>query len=137
MSYDEEIRHFRMINSEEVIAEIIGETETSYILKNPYMVIEVSETMTLAKYVPFSANQSVEIQKKHIITKTELHAEMIRYYKNTMTIGKNTAEAAMVGLAGINDAMEEYIYEGKVPASMAHNLDLSTSLTHPGSNTFH
>jgi len=132
MSEQEDTRHFRMINSEEVIAEVIAETDHSFIVRNPYMVIELETSVSLAKYVPFSANQSIELKKSHIITSTELHEEMIRYYKNTITIGRNTADKALEGLARVNDLMEAYIYEGVVPAA---GYEMPEYL--PTSNTIH
>lgn len=135
MSISEDIRHFRMINSEEVIGEIIGETNETFIIMNPYMVIELPTSVSLAKYVPFSAEQSIELKKVHIITATELHEEMIRYYKNTITLGRNTAEKAMQGLAHVNDMMEDYIYEGTVPSSLT--MEMVDFSTHEISNTVH
>lgn len=132
----EEIRHFRMINSEEVIGTIIAETDASYIVKNPYIVVELPTSIALQKYVPFSANQSIELKKIHIISTTELHSEMIRYYHNTMTIGKDSAAKAMVGLSQVNDMMEEYIYEGTLPESMT-TMDMSNFDMVPVSNTYH
>lgn len=129
----EEICHFRLINSEEVIAEVIAETDHTFILRNPYMVIELETSVSLAKYVPFSANQSVELKKSHIITATELHEEMIRYYKNTITIGRNTSDKAMEGLSRVNDMMESYIYDGIVPNAVDYSLSDFT----PSSNSIH
>lgn len=129
----EDIRHFRIINTEEVIAEVIAETDDTYIVKNPYIVIELPNSVSLAKYVPFSADQSIALKKAHIIAATELHEQMVRYYHNTITIGKNTSEKAMEGLAQVNDLMEDFIYNGITPSAL--NLDFES--TWHSSNTIH
>lgn len=133
MPKTEEICHFRLINSEEVIAEVIAETDHTFIVRNPYIVIELETSVSLAKYVPFSANQSIELKKSHIITATELHEEMVRYYKNTITIGRTTSDKAMEGLARVNELMESYIYDGVVP----NPVDYVLSNFVPSSNSIH
>lgn len=127
------VKHLRLVNNEEVIAEVTKETKESLVLRNPYMVIELPETVSLAKYVPFSAEQVVEIKKVHIITITELHEEMVRYYDNTIQIGKNAAEKAMAGLKNINDVMEDYIYDKTVSSEVYLQYDD----IEPSSNTYH
>lgn len=131
---NETIMHLRLVNSEEIVADIVDETAESYLVKNPYVVIEAPECITLQKYVPFSENEVIALKKMHIVTLTALHPEMIRYYRNTMDIGKNSTKMAMVGLQHVNEMMEEFIHDGIMPNSNINMIDLKSF---PTSNTLH
>lgn len=103
------IRHFRIINGDEVIGEIEKETSIELSIKNPLVVVEMPEIITLAKYVPFSENQTINIKKSHIIAITEIHEEMIRYYKNTLILSKDSSLLSIKGLSNVNEQMEDYL----------------------------
>jgi hypothetical protein len=132
------VRHFRLINGEEILGELIEETASEVFVKNPHVVVETSSAIVLSKYVPFSHQQVISLRRDHIITTTELHDEMIRYFKNSIILSKNTADAAIEGLMKVNDMMEEMIYNlplGRDVDPLEEFMDLQS--THPTSNTVH
>ena len=133
------VRHFRMINSEEVIGEIINESNDYYYVRNPFVVIELPDSITLSKYIPFSENQTVEFKKNHIIVASELHPEMIRYYYNTMILAKSASSTALEGLTNLNEQMEDIIFNSsnnKMKVTDEFNVE-SNRLIHSSNNTIH
>jgi hypothetical protein len=135
----EEIRHLRLINGDEVIGKIVNRLEKSILVQNPYMVVETSTQVMLSKFVPFSENQTIELKNDHIIACTELHEEMVRYYRNSIMLGKSSSMMALEGLAKVNDAMEQYIYEGGTDDQTFSmpSKELTEKATHQSSNTVH
>ena len=80
MSNDPNIKHIRLINGEEIIGNIIGQTKTKWIISEPLLVDQNEDYVVLNSYLPFSDPNQCEISKSHIITMAYLHPEMIRYY---------------------------------------------------------
>lgn len=130
------VRHFRLINGEEILGELTTETDKEVFILNPHVVVETSSAIVLSKYVPFSEQQLISIKKDHIITTTELHEEMVRYFMNSTILSKNTADTAIEGLKKVNDMMETMIHDLPTPTpSFEDFFDMSG--THPTSNTVH
>ncbi len=137
------ILHFRLVNQEEILGQLVDETDYEVHILNPYIVVEGAENIILSKYVPFQEDQTVRISRTHIITMTNLHPEMIRYYENTKIVGKSASETAIKGLAAVNEQMEEYIYKGSLPDEeesedeVPRSMLLETRITHSSANTVH
>ena len=131
---DSIVKHFRLVNTEELLGELINTTNDNYSIKNPFIVVDGPSQIVLQKYVPFSEDQTIEIKKIHVITIAELHPEMIRYYYNSIDLGKNQSHLSLRGLEKINDEMEEYIYSSRISPNSICYEDV---ITHSLANTVH
>lgn len=132
------IQHYRLINGDEIIGDNTGETPDEVLVSDPYIVSETQTSIVLLKFLPYAANQTIALKKSHVIVSTDLHAQMIRYYHNTVSLGRSATATSMEQLAEINDQMEEYIHSGRVmPTSDAPVVDLSVHANYPSSNTVH
>lgn len=128
-----EIKHFRIINTDEIIAEVVKETDTTFVLKKPHIVIELPEKIILSKYVPFAKEQEIVIKKSHVIADTLLDGEMVRFYFNSVMMGDRASGKALEGLAQVNDMMESYLIDGEEPSN--HFIEMNDPVF--TSNTIH
>lgn len=112
------IQHLRLINGEEIVGDIIAETDTIVILDNPLQVEERKEesgtVLVLSKYIPFAKNQICELAKSHIITFNELHPELIRYYYNSLKLNESSEMKMIDEISRVNLVMEEIIDQDKI-----------------------
>ncbi len=113
-----EIIHIRLVNGEELIAEIADRSTDEVFIKNPYVIIETATQITLQKYVPFQDEQVMAVKNIHIIMTTQLHPELIRYYENSKYLASRITASALEGLARVNDQLEEYIYSPDAPVNI-------------------
>jgi len=127
----ENVKHFRLINGEEVLAEIFEENKTNIIVKNPMQVIDNSGSIVLTKFIPFSKDQLLNFDRFHVITISDLHDEMVRYYNNSILISMNATEKSIEGISKVNDMMEDYIHNSSDPS------DDFFAMIQPSSNTIH
>lgn len=112
------IQHLRLINGEEIVGDIIAETDTTIVMDNPLQVEERREesgtVLVLSKYIPFSKNQICELAKSHIITFNELHPELIRYYYNSLKFNQSSEMKMIDEISRVNLVMEEVMDQDKV-----------------------
>lgn len=112
----ENIQHIRLINGEEIVADIISETEWTITVDTPLMIEERRDesgasALIMTKYIPFSTDNRCELSKEHIITFSQLHPELIKYYKNSIVFnGKSTAKI-VAEIGRVNALMEEIMME--------------------------
>lgn len=138
------IQHLRLVNGEELVGDIIGETDYSILLDNPLIVEEkvddMGSTLLLTKYIPFAKTKICELSKSHIITYNELHPELIRYYYNSLKLSKDSEKRMVDEIARVNDLMEQ-VFSGKDTSSTKDSFDTSYNLNvsriSKSSNTVH
>lgn len=134
------IQHLRLINGEEIVGNIIGETEYSILLDNPLIVEEKSDefgsTLLLTKYIPFSKTKICELSKSHIITFNELHPELIRYYHNSLKFNRDTELRMVDEIARVNEVMEQ-VLKSQPQGSAEFERKLNISRISSSSNTVH
>jgi hypothetical protein len=107
----ENIQHIRLINGEEIIGDIIDYYDNKLLISCPLV---VSEKMTpggksaivLTKYMPFATTNICEISTNHIITTTDLHEEMIRYYHHSLRFSFVHEENMIKEIQSVNIMME-------------------------------
>lgn len=110
------IQHLRLINGEEIVADIISETEWTVTVDTPLMIEERRDesgasALIMTKYIPFSTTNRCELSKDHIITYSALHPELIKYYHNSIVFnGKSTAKI-VAEIQRVNALMEEIMME--------------------------
>lgn len=114
-----EVCHFRLITGEELVSPISAETEAEYILTNP-MVMEWHDNekgriMMLATYMPYASRNEIIIQKAHVITCSDVNAEMEKHYYLSCRINKKLELNNMKALTEINQMMEETLVGLSVP----------------------
>lgn len=136
---EDNIQHLRLVNGEEIVADIIGETEVSIILNNPLIVEEkideLGSTLLLSKYIPFSKTKIMELSKTHIITYNELHPELIRYYYNSLKFNKDSEIRMIDEISRVNDLMEQLVNSKESKGSI-EDINLNR-ISKVSSNTVH
>lgn len=122
------IQHLRLINGEEIVGDIIAETETTIVMDNPLQVEERREeggsSLVLTKYIPFSKTQICELAKSHIITFNELHPELIRYYYNSLKFNHSSEMKMIDEIYRVNLVMEEML-DQKTALKSDHLVNMS------------
>lgn len=113
--------HIRLINSDEIIGEFIGETDTEVQIKRPMMVSEVTDdktkvsTIVLSKYILFDDNQVFPLSKNHIITKTNILDEIKNYYYNSLEYNNKFIEPTILReITKVNDMMQNMLIEAEM-----------------------
>ena len=108
-----EVVHLRLINSDEIIGELSGTTNTEILIQKPMLVSEVTDektkmsTIVLSKYVLFEDNQVIPFKKLHIVTQTGILDEIKSYYYNSLKYNAKFVEPVVKKeLAKVNEVMQ-------------------------------
>lgn len=127
------IQHMRLINGEEIVADILTETEYSVVVDNPMMVEERKDengsSLILTKYIPFSKNKVCELNKSHIITFNQLHPELIRYYYNSLKFNDKSEMKMVEEITRVNHLMEQIMNQQKEELSLENGRIMKTTNT--------
>lgn len=126
------IQHIRLINGDEIIGDILDVYENTILISCPLIVSEKrtstgSTSTILTRYLPFSSNDICEISKTHIITITDIHEEMIKFYYHSLRISYEYEEQMIAQVKDANIRME---------ASMMDDVAISNK-TSSSSNSLH
>jgi len=110
------VQHMRLINGEEIVADIISETEWSVTVDTPLMIEERKDesgasALIMTKYIPFSIDNRCELSKDHIITFSNLHPELIKYYHNSILFNGKSESKIVAEICRVNVLMEEIMME--------------------------
>lgn len=104
--------HIRLLNGDEILTEIIDTTKTTIDVNDPYVLDEVKSssgqtTIILTKYLLTKDNKNaVRLNRNHIITISEAHEEIERYYQNSRTFNKDIETQKIQEIKRVNDLME-------------------------------
>jgi len=112
----ENIQHMRLINGEEIVADIISETKWTVTVDMPLMIEERKDengasALIMTKYIPFAVDSKCELSKEHIITFSQLHPELIKYYKNSIVFNGRSEQKIVDEIGRVNLLMEEIMME--------------------------
>jgi len=107
----ENIQHIRLINGEELIGDVVDYYDNRILVSQPLLVNErVSATgksaIVLTKYIPFSSSSVCELQNKHVITITDIHEEMVKYYHHSLRFAYVHEENMIKDIQSVNTMME-------------------------------
>ena len=107
----ENIQHIRLINGEELIGDIIDYYDNKILVSQPLLVNERlspsgKSAIVLTKYVPFSTSNVCEILNNHIITVTDIHEEMVKYYHYSLRFAYVHEENMIKDIKTVNTMME-------------------------------
>lgn len=98
------VKVFRMINGEEVIAKVVGETESCYDVKSPAnIMLQPTESgqmgVGIAFYMPYADSNDVSIRKNGIAAECAPDIKMENEYNRVFGSGIQIAPAnALAGL---------------------------------------
>jgi len=86
--YRSKILHIKMVDNTELISHCV-DTEDGYLLANNPMIIGEKEvngevSIVLHRYMPFSDNQMLWLNKNHVMAVGDVNAEMEKYYWNSL-----------------------------------------------------
>lgn len=129
------VYHIRLVSNEELLAYLFEEREQDIHVKIPMKIAEAINPMTghsqvlLMKYLPWSNDQSCNIQKDHIMATSEVHPEVAKFYKNTVAYQAiHTEPETFKNMAQANKYLSQMLSEESVAFTMAAkflNVDLS------------
>lgn len=133
--------HIRLINGDEILTEIVNEDTTAGIIcLHPYVIEELKSetghsTIILSKYLltPDTEN-ALLLKRDHIVTKTSVHDEIIKYYENSKIYNKQIEEQKIAEIKRVNDVLvgiNNQIQEKVIIKNVEKNR------VHAGSNTVH
>jgi len=118
------VNHIRLINGDEIIGFILGETDTHITVDHPLVVVTVTDdngTYTaLKRYVPFAKEKLIHFQKGHVIATTDLHPEIEKYY--FLSLKLNSMDTKLIShIQKANQTMEQTLINSSI--SRANNLE--------------
>ncbi len=116
------IQHLRLTNGEELVGDILFSDDYQVLIDNP-LVLEERDTgsgsaLVLSQYIPYSTSTVCNISKKHIITQTELHEELVRYYYYSLKFAYRSTEKSLREIKRVNDLMQAVVEEDELLESI-------------------
>jgi hypothetical protein len=124
----ENIQHIRLINGDEIIGDIINETEYTMVVDCPMIVEERTDKagstgIVLNKFVPFAKQNVCVFLKSHIICSSDLNDVVKRYYYNSLLFSNKLTDRMIRDLEFVNTLMEtQYNPDDQQPASSGSNF---------------
>lgn len=121
------VQHLRLINGEEIVGDVIEKTDNLVMIHNPMLIEEkkdeLGSILILTKYIPFNKSKQCEVLRTHIITFTDLHPELVKYYYNSIEMNISVEERMIDEIKRVNTMMERVLEEQshsdpKVPLDM-------------------
>lgn len=136
ITFNSRVQHLRLINGDEIIGFVIGESENAITVDHPLVVVRVNDEngsyTALQRYIPFAKEKIVHFQKMHVIATTDLHPEIEKYYFLSLKLNANDNRM----LSFIRDAnlnMEQAMINNAI--SIANNLDSKIAHIVPGTES--
>lgn len=129
---EENIQHIRLVNGEELLADILDQYNDKILVSCPLLVTEKTNptgkvTTVLIKYLPFSSNNICEISMDHVITITEIHEEMVRYYHHSLRMANIYQNNMIKEVETVNILMESSMMDSHATVD---DLSNNTKLVH-------
>lgn len=105
------VQHFRLINKDELIGEVIYEDIRMVILRQPLLVDEQSigegqKVVCLLRYILGGDDSKIKFDRSHILTQTDVFPEIERFYRNSLISNEIQKENTIDLIRQCNDAME-------------------------------
>lgn len=95
MIYDvRDIRQIKLVTGEEILAEIVGEDDSEFLIRNPLKVHkdkmvmggQAREINMFTRWMSFADNDEFIIQKYHILVEAIVNDAVAKYYNNMMSM---------------------------------------------------
>ena len=109
--------HMRLVNGDEIIAELHEITDNEIRVMKPMVVSEKEDprsktgTIILSKYVLFNDEEYVGFQRIHVVTLTDVMEEIKSYYKNSVDYSTKVIEPIVKReIMKVNNMMEQILY---------------------------
>lgn len=124
-----QIKHLRLINGAELIANVIKETKEHYILDQPLLIEcdKAERQIYLLKYLPFAEEKACNLKKDHVVVCASTHADMTKHYFLSLKLNRNSDRETRKYIREINSMMESTM-------NTSYYLDMASA---PSSNTVH
>jgi hypothetical protein len=127
------IQHLRLINGDEIIGVVLNESKTSILVDQPLVVFqqesENGSFLALRKYIPYSSENIINLQRGHVIATTDLHKDIIKYYFLSLKVSKYQDDIVLKSIQNTNYMLEQLL--------ASKNIDISDKMIHvtPGTST--
>ena len=108
------IKHLRLINGDELVAEVTDEDDNKITTRNP-MIVDVitdehgSTNTVLQTYLKFQESGICVIDKRHVIVAVPVPDEVCTYYEYSKKLATNYDERFREKIVYANKQMKEYI----------------------------
>lgn len=142
---------FRMINGDELIAELMDENKKSLFLKNPLIVEEMFDHTTgesnvvLSSYLPFGMTESISFSRSHVMTCLPVKKPIERYYFNSLRYNAIIVDKKVEQeINNVNEHIEEMMIKKEEKENLTERIVetknqglrlIKGGLISPGSNT--
>lgn len=122
------IHHLRLVNGDEIIADVVAINEQHIVVNNPMYVNEQVNSdgkavVVLTKYIPFCSTDYCEFRRDHILTTVPLNTSMSKYYYNSLFFTESHENKMIYEIEKANALMEQIIF------------DKTSSATHQGNQS--
>lgn len=123
----ENIQHIRLINGDEIIGDIINETDSTVIVDSPMIVEERTDKngstgIVLNKFIPFAKENLCVFLKSHIICSSDLNDVVKRYYYNSLMFSDKMTSRLIKDLEFVNTLMETQFDDQRLQNSIEKNF---------------
>ena len=123
----ENIQHIRLINGDEIIGDIINETDSTVIVDSPMIVEERTDKngstgIVLNKFIPFAKENLCVFLKSHIICSSDLNDVVKRYYYNSLMFSDKMTSRLIKDLEFVNTLMETQFDDQRMQNSIEKNF---------------
>lgn len=85
-----EYKVYRLLNGDEVMGSVVHENDNCAIVEDPFIIdyhynVKSGRTnVTMTRYMPFSANNSIEIKREHITSDNRASEDAVDYYLDVL-----------------------------------------------------
>lgn len=85
-----EYKVYRLLNGDEVMGSVVHENDNCAIVEDPFIIdyhynVKSGRTnVTMTRYMPFSANNSIEIKREHITSDNAASKDAVDYYLDVL-----------------------------------------------------
>ena len=127
------VYHVRLTSSEEVFARYLDDEGEIIVFDTPMKIGEVSTPsgvqVVLFKYMPWTKNQTCVFNKSHIVSMSEVHPEVAKFYLNTIAVQEIHSEPfTYQNMAQANEYMSHVLSKDNIAfhtAAKKFNVDLN------------
>lgn len=106
-SKEDKLVYCKLITGDEFLAKVVENKSKTLVLRDPCALILTDGMMAFQKLNPFVKDETLVLQKKHVIIVATAHDEVQRFYHNSEHISKSTEETILSSLKVTNDKLEK------------------------------
>ena len=121
------IHHMRLINGDEIIACVHKVTADEIHITHPLKVEKVDteegKATLFVRYMNYTKDKEVSLNKTHVVASGEVHEEMMKYYFLSLKSESKSLDTSLSALKDANKHLEDLLSGGS--CDMGNEVDLA------------